>query len=264
MFFFLFFCTLSRAEYSFKKWAFAHFFMGNIPSNEGKHSCIMFAYKVFSVVEEAFSLRKNLQCSENFSSAVGGLLLRKCLPILRVAGVLLSLIHPVAHAKVGAVTLECDRDVRVSISIVRIYGQVDQEMSGDTGSAHRGDIVEYRASYVNAGRQAIRNVSAVLKVPAGSAYLPNSALPKSIAVRVGIVMAPPFSAVSLRPVIQVLSTTSSKTRASQFRYLRWHFRAIKAGQIINVSARMRVAPSGKRASGSLKEAKRLFFCPTLD
>lgn len=113
--------------------------------------------------------------------------------------------------------------------------------------ARPGDVIEYRVTYRNPGKQAARQVNATLPVPPGGmAYLEGSATPTLIQASTDGVhfAAPPLKRDVLTRDGRRVTETIPPT---EYRFLRWNLGDLAAGQAITVTARMRLANVDKQS-----------------
>lgn len=54
---------------------------------------------------------------------------------------------------------------------------IGKEKLEDASSVKPGDVIEYRVTYTNSGKRAIKNMLATLPVPLETEYLPQTAKP---------------------------------------------------------------------------------------
>jgi uncharacterized repeat protein (TIGR01451 family) len=116
-----------------------------------------------------------------------------------------------------------------------------QETLRPAEQARPGEVVEYRASYRNAGQARISRVVATVPIPAGTEYLARSAKP-----------APALASLDGRtyeplPLKRRVRTPDGREELrevpiSEYRYLRWSLGAMAAGANQTVRCRVRVSP----------------------
>lgn len=106
--------------------------------------------------------------------------------------------------------------------------------------ARPGDVIEYRITYRNAGREPARQVAATLPVPdGGMAYVDGSAGPGPFQASLdGTHYAtPPLKREVVRDGKRILETVPP----ADYRFLRWNLGDLAAGRSVTVGARMRLA-----------------------
>lgn len=148
-----------------------------------------------------------------------------------------ALLAPLFLAPVAA---SAGSDVQVTLDAQRVTVVGGKEQLAPAAQVKPGDIVEYRASYRNAGDQAARQVMATLPVPAGMEFVGRTASPSRLEASLD---GKTFAQVPLtrrvkqadgREVVRVVPT-------SEYRWLRWPLGTLDAKASRTVAARMRVA-----------------------
>jgi len=117
-------------------------------------------------------------------------------------------------------------------------------------SARPGDVIEYTATYSNAGRSAVRNLEATLPIPHDTELVAGSARPGGARASLD---ASTFAAMPLRRKAMVGGReVESDVPLSEYRALRWSPAELGGGQSLTYSARVRVVtdrapntPAGK-------------------
>jgi len=111
-----------------------------------------------------------------------------------------------------------------------------------------GDVLEYRATYLNAGAAPVTNLIANLPIPAGTEYLPRSARP----------LAAPQAATSdgvfaAEPLMRRVDGQARAVPYNEYRALRWRIGTLPPRGAISVSTRARVEvvkPPARAGSGT--------------
>ena len=117
-----------------------------------------------------------------------------------------------------------------------------EERFEDAGEARPGDVIEYRTVYRNTGTQVVRDVQAILPLPAGAVYQPGSARPAEVMARVNDTA--DFAAVPLkRKITEAKQSKETDVPPAEYRALRWNLGELAPGQSKTVSARI-VVPGG--------------------
>lgn len=99
-----------------------------------------------------------------------------------------------------------------------------------------GDIIEYRATYTNAGLVSVRNVVADLPVPVGTTYLKQSTQPKG-----GALVSTANKAFAAEPLLRPNEKGELQpVPLSEYRHIRWLINEIPAGTAVAVVARVQV------------------------
>lgn len=140
--------------------------------------------------------------------------------------------------------------VQVALTAQRIVlDRNGKEVFAESQQARPGDILEYRAVYRNPGKRAVRNVLAVLPVPAnGLSYVPASANPQRVWASLD------GRTFALAPLTRTVTLPDGRREirpvpVSEYRYLRWDLGELKPGAQAVVAARMRMAQAEQSAGG---------------
>ena len=133
-------------------------------------------------------------------------------------------------------------DVSVALSAQRVTAKTGgREVMERADRAKPGDVIEYRATYRNAGSAAVRKVDATLPIPAGTEYLGHSARPApGLASTDGRTFAP----IPLMRRVRLADgrDVMREVPASEYRWLRWSLGSIDSRGERSVTARVRVSP----------------------
>lgn len=132
-------------------------------------------------------------------------------------------------------------DVQISLTAHRISVERGQEVRVSAERTKPGDVIEYDATYANAGSAPVSGVLATLPVPAGLEFLPKTASPARLEASLdGRTYAPvPLTRRVKRPDGK---EEVREVPAAEYRSLRWTIGSLAPKQRTHVSARMRVAP----------------------
>lgn len=106
--------------------------------------------------------------------------------------------------------------------------------------AKPGDVLEYRVTYRNVSNQPLRDVMAMLPVPATSVeYLTGSAVPSSVEASLNGVL---FAPVPLKRLVKLSDGKHQQQLVPtiEYRFLRWPLGDLSAGGSKTVRARVRV------------------------
>ncbi len=150
---------------------------------------------------------------------------------LATAVLALVLIAPAA-ARAGG-------DVTVTLAAQRVSVTNGKETLSPAAQIKPGDLVEYRATYSNAGDQPARQMLATLPVPAGMEFVGRTARPAKLEASLD---GRTFAAVPLTRRVKQ-ADGREVVRAvplAEYRYLRWTLGTLAAKSTRTVSARMRV------------------------
>lgn len=132
-------------------------------------------------------------------------------------------------------------DVSVALSAYRVTMSQGKEAYVPAEQARPGEVIEYRATYKNSGKQAVKDLMATLPVPAGLEYLPRTARPAHLLASVDGKI---YEAV---PLLRKSKGADGRlvvreVPVSEYRWLRWPMGTLAAKGESQVNARMRVTP----------------------
>lgn len=142
-----------------------------------------------------------------------------------------------------------DGDVHVALTAQRVTLVDGKEVLVNAEKARPGDVIEYRATYRNDGRGAVRSLDATLPVPNGLEYLPKTATPVVVLASTdGVTFAPV-------PLVRKERTADGRevTREvplAEYRALRWPIGTLAVKESRTVRARMRVSPLASVAANA--------------
>ena len=118
-------------------------------------------------------------------------------------------------------------------------------------AARPGDVIEYTATYKNAGTAAVGNLEATLPIPADTEFIAGSAKPAGARASLD---ARAFGEMPLvRKVVRDGKSVEEPVPTREYRALRWYPGALTTNQSINFTARVRVLP--ERGANSPPETK---------
>ncbi len=105
--------------------------------------------------------------------------------------------------------------------------------------ARPGDVIEYQATYSNAGQRAATNLNATLPIPAALSYVPNTASPA------GFMASTDAKNFAPAPLKRAAKDANGKTIMvmvpfAEYRALRWNVKQLAPGADFKVSARASV------------------------
>ena len=143
-------------------------------------------------------------------------------------------------AMAGAALADSASPLRVQLTQARVM--VDAKGAETLGGAEHtkpGDLIEYRATYTNAGAASVTHLLATLPIPAGTSWIAGSAVPSGVEMSLD---GKEFSSVPLRRRIQQANGISGDEPIpySAYRVLRWTVPELAAGKSTAVTARVRV------------------------
>jgi uncharacterized repeat protein (TIGR01451 family) len=140
-------------------------------------------------------------------------------------------------------------DVSVALTAYRVTMSQGKEAYVPAEQARPGEVIEYRATYKNTGKQVVKDLMATLPVPQGLEYLPKTAAPSKLLASVD---GKNYEAV---PLVRRVKGADGKpvvreVPLSEYRFLRWPMGNLAASAESQVRARMRVTPLGSMAANS--------------
>lgn len=144
-------------------------------------------------------------------------------------------------------------EVAVVLSAARVvFGEHGAEQLVTTEAVRPGDVVEYRATYTNQGKDAVRGLTATLPIPVDTNYLGLTATPAAgEASTDGVHFAP-------IPLMRKVTGKDGRERwepvpASEYRALRWQISELAGNANQSIAARV-VVPSARVAAQRTPQA----------
>lgn len=132
-----------------------------------------------------------------------------------------------------------------ALSVALTVSKVTLDAAGkealvDAGQARPGDLLEYRAEYVNISGRPLNDVAATLPIPSSTVYQPKSASPQAVLASAS------GGDYAAEPLMRRVRGADGLEKLepvplAEYRSLRWKFRTIDANRSVSVSARVRVA-----------------------
>ncbi|MDO8417887.1 MAG: hypothetical protein Q7S87_16930 [Agitococcus sp.] len=123
--------------------------------------------------------------------------------------------------------------VQINLELFKVTSKDGKETLVGAKEAKPGETLEYRATYKNISKAAVRNLAATLPVPKGMEYLIKSASPAGAEATI--------DEVTFAPIPLIDAVKKEVIPASQYRALRWKVSELGANKSIVVSARMKVS-----------------------
>lgn len=184
--------------------------------------------------------------------------------IVAVAAVLLSVALPsagwaqLAGTKPSAAkTTATPPAVQVDLEQFKVVkDDHGKESLADASKVKPGDVVEYRATYVNQSKQSISGLIATLPIPTGTTYLPKTASAGGRTAEAATL----DGHYEAEPLVRKVSRPDGSTRTepvpyADYRSLRWKVGQLAPAGSITVSARVEIsALSADASSGSAPAA----------
>ena len=136
-----------------------------------------------------------------------------------------------------------------------------KESLAPADQAKPGDIIEYQAVYTNQGASAVKDLKAMVPIPAGTEYMPRTANPARVEASAD------GQSYGLVPLKRSVRRPDGKTEVQDVPYgeylsLRWGFPELASGQSVAVKARARIntqpvlVPQSKVKEGEKDKKKR--------
>jgi uncharacterized repeat protein (TIGR01451 family) len=140
-------------------------------------------------------------------------------------------------------------DVSVALHAYRVTMSQGKEAFVPAEQAKPGEIIEYRATYKNTGKQPVKDLMATLPVPQGLEYLPKTAQPAKLFASTD------GKNYDVVPLLKKVKGADGKivvkeVPLSEYRSLRWPMGTLAASTETVVKARMRVSPLEPVAANS--------------
>ncbi len=131
-------------------------------------------------------------------------------------------------------------DVHVALTAQAVSVVNGRDVYQPADKARPGDVLEYRATYRNDGRTAVRDFQATLPIPRGLEFVPGTATPGALASLDGTTFEP-------MPIVRKVRTADGhwvnrEVPASEYRSLRWPLGQVAGGAQRVVVARARISP----------------------
>ena len=120
-------------------------------------------------------------------------------------------------------------------------GSDGKERLESAATAKPGEVIEYRAAYLNKAKEAARSLEATLPVPSGLEYIPGTVSPAGALASIDNVK---FEPIPLKRMVKQADgrMVEREVPTAEYRALRWKLGSLEVGKDTVVAARMRVAP----------------------
>ena len=134
-----------------------------------------------------------------------------------------------------------DGAVQVQLTANRVTRSQGRDVLAPAEQAQPGDLLEYRATYKNAGTTEARGLMATLPIPRGTRYVTGSALPRRVEASLD---GRTFAPIPLTRKVRLADgrTVTREVPASEYVALRWPLGVLPASQSREVAARVRIEP----------------------
>ena len=123
--------------------------------------------------------------------------------------------------------------VQINLELFKVVSKDGKETLISAKETKPGETLEYRATYKNISKAAVRNLAATLPVPKGMEYLIKTASPAGAEATI--------DDVTFAPIPLIDAVKKEMIPANQYRALRWKVPELGADKSIVVSARMKVS-----------------------
>lgn len=132
-------------------------------------------------------------------------------------------------------------DVETILSSKKVtVGADKKEVLSDAATIKPGEVIEYRASYANKGKDGVKGLVATLPIPAGTAYQGGTAAPKGgVSASLGDGK---FAPIPLKRKVKLPDgkEVERDVPLTEYKSLQWSLGELAAGKSVVVSARVRV------------------------
>lgn len=176
--------------------------------------------------------------------------IRAAVAISAVAFSAVAFLIAPAHSQLNSSQASGANDLVATLSAERVTpGIAGREQRSTADSAKPGDVIEYRATYVNRGKGTLRQIQATVPIPADTEYVASSASP---AQPLASIDGQTFAPMPLKRVV-VLANGAKREEvipAAQIRYLRWPLGEMAPGLSTVVSTRVRLVPVETNSSAA--------------
>ena len=140
----------------------------------------------------------------------------------------------VTHVNAAPTANPAKKDaVQINLELFKVTSKDGKEALVSAKETKPGETLEYRATYKNISKAAVRNLLATLPVPKGMEYLSKSASPAGAEATI--------DEVTFSPIPLIDAVKKEMIPANQNRALRWKVPELGADKSIVVSARMKVS-----------------------
>jgi len=132
--------------------------------------------------------------------------------------------------------------VEAKLAAMKITKGADgKESATPATNAKPGEVLEYRTTYTNNGKDRVTKVEATLPVPAGLEYLPGTASPAGALASLD---GKTYQQIPLKRKVKQADgkIVEQEVPPGEYRSLRWNLGEMNAGQASLVSARMQLSP----------------------
>jgi uncharacterized repeat protein (TIGR01451 family) len=142
-------------------------------------------------------------------------------------------------AAIVLLSLAAQAEVKVEMKAEKVGMQDGKEVMSPAKQAAPGDIVQYTAVYKNTDKSPAQKVFATVPIPAGTEYVPGSAVPAGATASTD---GTNFSSIPLKRMVKNSEgkQVEQEVPVSEYRALRWSLGELAGGASRTVSARVKV------------------------
>lgn len=127
------------------------------------------------------------------------------------------------------------------VSVKIVTDKSGKESAVPADKALPGETIEYRATYTNKGKDAVRNLEATVPVPGGMEYVARTTKPGTALASLD---GRTFESIPLKRKVKTPDgkMVEQEVPVTEYRMIRWKVGELAAGANTIVSARMRLSP----------------------
>jgi uncharacterized repeat protein (TIGR01451 family) len=132
-----------------------------------------------------------------------------------------------------------DDDLAIAMTQSRVVVKEGKEAAEPADAAKPGDVIEYTAEYRNKGTKSLRTVMAIIPIPAGTEYLPDSAKPN---MAFASLKGDKYEAVPLKRKVKQADGKEIEQLVpySEYRFVRWSVGDMVPGKSQKYSLRVKL------------------------
>ena len=136
-------------------------------------------------------------------------------------------------------------DLKIELTAQKVTrDQGGKEVLVSAETAKPGEVIQYTASYKNAGKSAVTNVKGVIPVPEGMEYLSGTAKPEKINASLD---GKKYEPVPLKRKVKLPNgkETLADVPYRDYRFIQWDLKSLPAGGSAAATARMKIISAGE-------------------
>ncbi len=148
------------------------------------------------------------------------------------------------NAAAAATSAASQSQIESQLSANRVETSANGEQLKSADKAGPGDVVEYRARYVNKGNSGVNSLVAVLPIPVGATYLNGTEKSTNAGTPQASLDSVSFAAMPLKRFVKGAEGKEKQELVpyAEYRALRWNLGQLAAGKEALVSLRVRINP----------------------